>query len=88
MNGRDILLVDDILDEGNTLVAVMDYLRGQDVASIQTAVLVNKQHDRKASAGFTANYVGFELEDKYLFGYGMDYQGYLRNVAGIYAIDD
>ena len=53
---------------------------------MQTAVLINKLHGRKQKMNI--NYVGLETGDHYLFGYGMDYHGYLRNVPGIYAIKE
>ncbi|MBL4821702.1 MAG: hypoxanthine-guanine phosphoribosyltransferase [Gammaproteobacteria bacterium] len=84
---RTVLIVDDILDEGVTLGKIITYCQEQGARKIYTAVLVDKQHARK-EAGISADFVGVEAEDYYLFGYGMDYQGYLRNAAGIYAIDD
>lgn len=84
---RDILLVDDILDEGNTLAAVKSYCEEQGAKSVYTAVLADKKHGRRI-ADVSADCVGLELEDKFVFGSGLDYKGYLRNVAGIYAIDE
>ena len=81
---REIIVFDDILDEGVTLAAIVDYCRQQDARNVYTAVLVEKRHDRKQ--GIRADYVGLEIVDRYVFGYGMDYQGYLRNVPGIYAV--
>lgn len=81
---RDIIVFDDILDEGVTLAALVDYCRQQDARNVYTAVLVEKRHDRKQ--GIRADYVGLEIVDRYVFGYGMDYHGYLRNVPGIYAV--
>ena len=84
--GRVVLVIDDILDEGETLAAIIDYVRGQGAAAVHTAVLVNKMHARKAP-GVSADFVGLEIEDYYLYGYGMDYRGYLRNAPGIFAVD-
>jgi hypoxanthine phosphoribosyltransferase len=86
MVGRTVLIVDDILDEGNTLAAIAEYCRAQGAASVLTAVVVNKQHDRKAVPGMTADFVGLDVEDRFLFGCGMDYKGYWRNTLGIYAV--
>lgn len=85
MAGRDVVIVDDILDEGATLAAILDYCRQAGAASISTAVLVDKQHDRKALPGLRADYCGLEVADRYVFGFGMDYKGYWRNAPGIYA---
>ncbi len=85
--GRTVLVVDDILDEGLTLAAILDYCREQGAAAVYSAVLVEKRHERKASDQ-QADFVGLHIEDRYVFGYGMDYHGYLRNVKGIYAVAD
>lgn len=83
---RDVLIVDDILDEGQTLHEIIESCKSQGAASVRSAVLVDKQHDRKFNPDLKADFVGIEVEDRYLFGYGMDYKGYLRNAAGIYAV--
>ena len=86
LHGRDVLILDDILDEGATLAAVVAHCRAQGAARVLTAVLVDKHHERKVP-GIRADFVGLRVEDRYLYGYGMDYRGYLRNAAGIYAVD-
>ncbi len=53
---------------------------------MRCAVLVDKVHDRKYQADFKADYTCLEVADRYVFGYGMDYKGYLRNADGIYAV--
>lgn len=85
IRGRTVLVVDDILDEGVTLAAIMDYCREQGAAGVYSAVLVEKQHERKHGLK-EADFVGLAVEDRYVFGYGMDFKGYLRNAAGIYAV--
>lgn len=85
MSGRTVLLIDDILDEGATLAGIIDYCLDQGAEKVLTAVLVEKEHDRKVR-GLTGDFVGLRLEDRYLFGYGMDYKGYWRNAPGIYAL--
>ena len=81
--GRTVLIVDDILDEGITLEAIYQYCKDQGAVSIYSAVLVDKilDHEKPVQADF----VGLQVEDRYLFGCGMDYKGYLRNMPGIYA---
>lgn len=83
LKNRTVLIVDDILDEGITLEAICQYCRDQGATAVYTAVLVDKilGHDKPLRADF----VGLHVENRYLFGYGMDYKGYLRNAAGIYA---
>ena len=83
---RNILVVDDIYDQGHTLQSILTALQAQGANSIMMAVLVNKLHDRKALTDFSIDFVGLEVPDKFVFGYGMDYRGYLRNAAGIYAV--
>jgi hypoxanthine phosphoribosyltransferase len=85
LQGRTVLVVDDILDEGKTLAAVLDYCRQAGALRIFSAVLVTKLHDRLVR-GITADFAGLEVEDLYVFGFGMDYKGYLRNLRGIYAL--
>lgn len=85
MKGRTLLLIDDILDVGTTLKLIVDYCREQGCEAVYTAVLLDKLHARK-EPGMKADFVGMEVADHYLYGYGMDYKGYLRNAPGIYAI--
>ncbi|MCQ4346268.1 hypoxanthine-guanine phosphoribosyltransferase [Pseudomonas stutzeri] len=82
---RDVLIVDDIFDEGHTLAAIVDYCRHAGASSVHTAVLIDKDHDRKTPE-MRADYVGLPCIDRYIFGYGMDYKGYWRNAPGIYAV--
>jgi hypoxanthine phosphoribosyltransferase len=86
LTGRTVLLVDDILDEGATLNAVSDYCRQGGAREVLTAVLVDKQHNRKVIPGLTGDFVGLVSPDRFLFGWGMDYQGYWRNAPAIYAV--
>lgn len=84
LKDRHVIVVDDILDEGYTLAAIVEHCQAQQPRSLETAVLVEKLHDRKQ--GIRADYVGLQVEDRYLFGYGMDYKGYWRNARGIFAV--
>jgi len=85
MEGRTVLIVDDIFDEGYTLQAVVEACKAQGAKEVLTAVLIDKQHERKAP-GMTVDFAGLTVEDRYVFGYGMDYRGYWRNAPGIYAV--
>lgn len=84
--GRHVLVLDDILDVGATLEEIVRWCRGQGAVSVRTAVLVDKRHSRKVRPGLRADYTGLDIPDRYVFGYGMDYQGYWRNAAGIFAV--
>jgi len=82
--GRTILLVDDILDEGTTLAAIESFYRSKGAKAVYKAVLTRKDRPRKVDV--SVDFVGLEIPDRYVFGYGMDYKGYLRNAPGIYAV--
>jgi len=84
LNGRHLLIVDDILDEGYTLAAIIEHCQAQGPASLSTAVLAQKEHDRGVRPPL--EYVGLKVPDRYVFGCGMDYKGYWRNLPGIYAV--
>ncbi|GAW87336.1 hypoxanthine phosphoribosyltransferase [Bathymodiolus platifrons methanotrophic gill symbiont] len=83
LKNRTILIIDDILDEGLTLEAIYQYCQEQGASQIYSAVLVEKQLNK--SKPIQADFIGLSVADHYLYGYGMDYKGYLRNAAGIYA---
>ncbi|MCH6484585.1 hypoxanthine-guanine phosphoribosyltransferase [Pseudoxanthomonas sp. LH2527] len=85
--GRRVLLVDDILDEGHTLLAVKQWCLEQGATDVRIAALTTKQHDR-CVAGICADYVGLEVADRYVFGFGMDYHEQGRNLPGIYALKE
>jgi hypoxanthine phosphoribosyltransferase len=84
--GRNVILADDILDEGHTLKALRDYCRGQDAARVLVAVLCAKRHGRCVE-GIDADFVGVDVPDRYVFGYGMDYHEQGRNLPAIWAVD-
>ena len=83
LNVKDqhVLLLDDILDTGLTLSAVQNKIREQSPATLRTGVLLSKR--RKRLHDVPAEYVGFEIEDEFVVGYGMDYQGRFRNLPCI-----
>jgi hypoxanthine phosphoribosyltransferase len=84
IRGETVLIVDDILDEGITLEAIVGACREDGAAAVLSAVLVAKRRPHRCEADF----VGVEVADRYLFGYGLDYKGYFRNAPGIFAVDD
>lgn len=81
LKGHDILLIDDILDTGNTLHAITQFLRGRRPRSIKTCVLLNKRRPRRWR--LRADYVGFEIDDVFVVGYGLDYNESYRNLPYI-----
>ena len=86
LKDRTLLIVDDILDEGHTLQAIIEFCQTQGAAKVYTAVLVDKRHERKAKPGMRADFAALSVVDRFIFGFGMDYQGYWRNAPGIYAV--
>lgn len=84
VRGQQVLIVDDILDEGITLDQVVRACEEDGAAGVHTAVLVAKRRPHRREADF----VGVEVPDRYLFGYGMDYRGYFRNASGIFGVAD
>jgi len=78
VRGRDVLLVDDILDTGKTLKCVMEKLRVLKPRRIQTCVLLNKAARR--SEKVEADYVGFDIPDHFVVGYGLDFAERYRNL--------
>lgn len=88
LQGRVVLVVDDVLDEGFTLRAIMRDCETAGAALVLSAVLVDKRHARKCDPDMKADYTGLEAPDRFLFGYGLDYQGYLRNAPGLFALPE
>ncbi len=77
IKGRHVLVVDDILDTGNTLRIVMGLLRKREPASLRMCVLLRKTV--KAPKDLAADFVGFDIEDVFVVGYGLDYNDHYRN---------
>ena len=75
---KDVLLVDDILDSGRTLLTIKNHLLTCEPASIQTVVFLDKPKRREVD--FQADFVGFKIPDYFVFGYGMDKEGKERNL--------
>ena len=86
LQGRRVLIADDILDEGHTLKAVRDWCEDQGASEVRIAVLCEKIHDRRVE-GIDADYIALEVPDAYVYGYGMDYHEQGRNLPGIYALE-
>lgn len=86
LKGRTVLIIDDILDGGITLAEIVAYCHEQGATDVQTAVLLDKREARLPKGLPMANFTGLVIPDGYVFGYGMDYQEYLRNAPGIYVV--
>ncbi|HEU0233915.1 MAG TPA: hypoxanthine-guanine phosphoribosyltransferase [Gallionella sp.] len=84
VRGRVVLVVDDILDEGHTLAALRQRVMELGASRFCSAVFADKQHGRDKP--IHADFVGVELPDRFVFGYGMDIEGAWRNLPAIYAV--
>lgn len=85
LEGRTVLIIDDILDEGLTLQEIVKYCQQAGAQEVLTAVLVEKQLDNRPGLK-KADFTGLTVPNRYVFGYGMDYKGQLRYAPGIYAV--
>ena len=84
--GRTVLVLDDILDEGETLAAIRDKLLHMGATRVWSAVLTNK--DNGLAKPIQADFVGLDVPNRYVFGCGMDAYGLWRNLPAIYALKD
>ena len=83
---RNVIIVEDIIDTGLTLTVLRKMMLDRGAASVSTASLVDKTRRRVTSVPI--EYRGFEVGDEYLVGYGLDWQGYYRNLRSIWAVLD
>lgn len=81
LRDQDVLLLDDILDTGLTLSVISERIRAQQPASLRTCVLLSKRRERLREVALDD--AGFEIDDEFVVGYGMDYQGRFRNLPCI-----
>jgi len=86
LKDRTVLVVDDVMDGGLTLAAIIDYCKQFGAKKVYTAVMVNKIRQREPGVNFEPDFVGVSTDDRYLVGFGLDYEEYLRNAPGIYAV--
>lgn len=85
LDGRHVLVIDDILDMGTTLESILRAIAAQGPASVRTAILLEKDNDRRDPA-LKVDYLGGRVPDRYVFGAGMDYRGYFRQLPAVYAV--
>jgi hypoxanthine phosphoribosyltransferase len=86
LKDRTVVIVDDVLDGGLTLKAIVEFCEEQGAKEIFSAALVDKPSARLPSGVQKLDFSGLEVPNRYVFGYGMDYKEYLRNAPGIFAI--
>jgi hypoxanthine phosphoribosyltransferase len=83
---RNVVIVDDIIDTGLTLTVLRKMMIDRGAASVATAALLDKT--RRRVSDVPIEYRGFEVGDEFLLGYGLDWQGYYRNLRSIWAVLD
>jgi len=81
--GAHVILVDDILDSGRTLGLLKRVVQAQRPASVRLAVLLRKNKPGGRDEQVDVEYAGFDIEDEFVIGYGLDYDGYFRNLPDI-----
>ncbi len=85
IKGRDILIVEDIVDSGQTLSALLERLRQREPASLKVCTLVDKKAARVTEV--PVDYVGFHLDDGFIVGYGLDWDEKYRDLADIFLVE-
>ena len=85
IDGADVLLVEDIVDSGRTLAHVLQMLKTREPKSLKVCVLLDKKYRREVPV--EVDYVGFDVPDKYVFGYGIDIDEHYRNLRFIASAD-
>jgi len=85
LEGREVVIVEDIVDTGLTLSYLQDILRARSPRSLRTACLLSKPSHRQTDV--KVEYVGFEIEDKFVIGYGLDFAEQYRNLPYIAVMD-
>jgi hypoxanthine phosphoribosyltransferase len=83
--GKHVLIVEDIIDSGHTLSSVIELLRTRNPASLEVCTLLNKYSRREVNVPI--KYCGFNIPDKFVFGYGLDMDEYYRNLPFIGVVD-
>ena len=86
IKGRDVLVVEDIVDTGITISFLLDYLKKKKPASLKLCTLTDKPSRHRVPVSI--NYLGFTVPNKFIVGYGLDYDERFRNLPDIYVIED
>lgn len=86
VEGKDVLIVDDIIDSGHTLKSVIEHINTKNPKSLKTCVLLDKPSRREVDV--EADYTGFKIEDVFIVGYGLNYGDYMRNIPYIFTYEN
>lgn len=84
--GRSVLIIDDILDQGVTLAGIIESVKLAGAVELESVVMTRKLCERQQDV--EVEFIGVDVPDRYVFGCGMDYKGYWRNLPEIYAVTD
>ena len=87
IENRDVVIVDDIFDEGYTLSEAAHYCKNKNAKSVLTVVLALKEHNRSFN-NTLPDYYALKVPDRYVFGFGMDYKNNYRDLTSIYALNE
>ncbi|MGA7192031.1 MAG: hypoxanthine phosphoribosyltransferase [Anaerolineales bacterium] len=85
IRGKDVLLIEDIVDSGNTIASVLEFLQTRQPRSLKVCALLDKEERREAVV--PVNYRGFAIPNKFVFGYGLDLDEYYRNLPFVGVVD-
>jgi hypoxanthine phosphoribosyltransferase len=86
LEGRHVIIVEDIVDTGLTLTYLQDILRARSPKSLRTVCLLSKPSRRQVDV--KVDYIGFTIEDRFVVGYGLDYAEKYRNLSDIAVLDE
>ncbi len=85
IRGKDVLLIEDIVDSGNTIASVLEFLQTRQPRSLKVCTLLDKEERREANVPI--HYRGFTIPNKFVFGYGLDLDEYYRNLPFVGVVD-
>ena len=85
IRGKDVLLIEDIVDSGNTIASVLEFLQTRQPRSLKVCTLLDKEERREAVVPI--HYRGFTIPNKFVFGYGLDLDEYYRNLPFVGVVD-
>jgi hypoxanthine phosphoribosyltransferase len=86
IKGKEIVIVEDVVDTGHTLDRIIDELRIRKAGKVRIAALLYKPNSFLYKDNIKLDYVGFEIDNNFVVGYGLDYDGYGRNLPAIYTL--
>ncbi len=86
LGNKHVLIVDDLIDEGASLTEVVAYCNSKAVRSTKVAVLLNKKTQRRLADSIVPDYIGLDIPDEFIFGFGIDYKNFYRNLLDIYSV--